>query len=195
MNKKFNLTVPQENIWLMEQLNPNSNINHIYGTLFIDKKMDLELLQDAINRMIENNDALRLRITEENAKPVQYIADYKSENFPVYFVDKNETTTIQEIIHAISLEHMNILDHKLYDFRIIDCSTCVYLCVKMHHIIADAWSMAQLFVEHLDEFYQQAQNHLISEKKPSYLNYIKKNEEYKVSEKYTKDHIFWEKYV
>ena len=37
--KYFDLTIPQENIWVTEQLNPNSNVNQIYGTLFINKKM------------------------------------------------------------------------------------------------------------------------------------------------------------
>lgn len=191
----FNLTSPQENIWLTEQLNQDTNINQIYGTLFIDKKMDLDLLKLAINRMIENNDALRIRIIEQNAKPMQYVADYEYDDIPVYFLEDDKSNKIQEIIDAIGSEHINILDNKLYDFRIIYCPHCVYLCVKMHHIIADAWSMAQLFVEHLDFFYKQVQNEMISEKKPSYLNYIEKSENYKNSEKYEKDRKFWEKYV
>lgn len=193
--KYFDLTIPQENIWVTEQLNPNMDINHIYGTLFIDQKMDLELLKVALNRMIENNDALRIRVTEQDTKPMQSISDYEYDEIPVYFVDDDKSDKIQEIIHAIGLEHMPVLDHKLYDFRIIACPDCVYLCVKMHHIIADAWSMAQLFVEHFGLFYEQAQNNVISEKKPSYLHYIEKNETYKNSEKYEKDKKFWEKYV
>lgn len=193
--KYYNLTIPQENIWVMEQLNENTDINQIYGTLFINQKMDLEILKKAINRMIENNDALRIRVLEENTKPLQYIADYEYEDIPVYFVEDDADTTIDEIIHAVGLEHMNILNHKLYDFRIIACPNSVYLCVKMHHLIADAWSMAQLFVEHLGYFYEQVQTNKISEKKPSYLTYIEKNETYKKSEKYEKDKKFWEKYV
>ncbi len=197
-NKKikcYDLTIPQENIWLIEQVNENTNINQIYGTLFINQKMDLELLKLAINRMIENNDALRIRITKENSIPKQFISEYEYDDIPVYFVDDDNNEKIQEIIRTIGLEHINILNHKLYDFRIIYCPNCVYLCVKMHHIIADAWSMAQLFVEHFGLFYEQVQNNLLSEKKPSYLNYIEKNEAYKNSEKYLKDQKFWEKYV
>lgn len=195
-NKKYyELTIPQQNIWLVEQLNPNTTINNIYGTLSIKKSLDLNILKNAINKIIENNDALRIRIDEIDSKPMQYIHEFEYEDLPVYFIDANEKEKIQNIIRTISLEHINILNNKLYDFRIIYSPTEVTLCVKMHHLIADAWSMAQLFVEHLNYFYEKLENHLIAEPKPSYISYIEKNNNYINSEKFTKDKLFWENYV
>ncbi len=191
----FDLSIPQENIWLTEQLNENTDINHIYGTLFINKKMDIELLKIAVNRIIENNDALRLRILQKDGKPMQYVSEYEYQEIPVYVVEEDKSNKIEEIIQSVRAESINLLEDKLCDFRIIACPNCVYICVKMHHIVADAWSMAQLFVEHLGLFYEQAKNQEPSEKKPSYLNYIQKNENYKHSEKYKKDQKFWQEYI
>ena len=191
----FNLTIPQENIWMVEQLNPNTTINNIYGTLTIDKKLDLDILKKAINFIIEKNDALRIRITWKDAKPVQYFSDYEYDDLPVYFLEDSEQEKLEEIVRLIGAEHIEILDNKLYDFRIIYMPNRVCICVKMHHIIADAWSVAQLFVEHLKFFYSAIENGENIAKKPSYLNYIEKNENYRESNKYSTDKAFWEKYV
>ncbi len=157
--------------------------------------MDIELLKIALNRVIENNDALRLRILQKDGKPMQYVSEYEYQEIPVYVVEEDKSNKIEEIIQSVRAESINLLEDKLCDFRIIACPNCVYICVKMHHIVADAWSMAQLFVEHLGLFYEQAKNQEPSEKKPSYLNYIPKNENYKHSEKYKKDQKFWQEYV
>ena len=191
----YNLTIPQENIWMVEQLNPNTNVNQIYGTLSIEKSLNLDIVRAAINRMIKNNDALRIRVTEKDTKPVQYIAEYEYEDLPVYFLEDSEQDKVKEIVRSIGLEHLNILNGKLYDFRIIYMPSRVCLCVKMHHLIADAWSMAQLFVEHFGLFYKEAENNILSSQKPSYLEYIFKNEQYRNSEKYLKDQQFWTNYI
>lgn len=193
--KYYDLTIPQENIWLTEELNPNTNVNNLYGTLFINKNLDLDILKKAINRVIENNDALRLRITQIGAKPFQYLSNYEYEDIPVYFIDNNEENKVDNIIETVGLEHINPIDNKLYDFRIIYNPNYSYVCVKMHHIIADAWSMGQLFVENLKFFYSEIKENRISEKKPSYLDYIEKNKNYRTSDKYLNDQKFWQEYV
>ena len=197
-NKKikcYDLTIPQENIWLIEQLQENSTINNVYGTFFIHKSLDLAILKKAINKIIENNDALRIRIEQQNSKPVQYIEPYEYDDLPVYFLDEDDETKIQEIINTIGLEHISILNHKLYDLRLISTPSSVYVCIKMHHIIADAWSMGQIFIENIQKYYTEIEENRVVDKKTSYLDYVKKTTEYKSSDKYLRDMKFWQKYV
>ena len=194
-NQYFELTIPQENIWMQEQMNPNTNINLIYGTLSIEKKMDLDNLKAAINRVIETNDALRIRLIEVDTKPMQYIADYEEDEIPVYFLEDDNSEKMSAIVHSVGLEHINILGSKLYDFRIIYMPNRVCICVKMHHIIADAWSMAQLFVQNLLKSYEEIEKGQLPTQNPSYENYIMKIENYKKSDHYLRDENFWKKYV
>lgn len=193
--KYYNLTIPQENIWMIEQLNENSTINNICSTFLIKKSLDLEILKKAINKIIENNDALRIRITMQNSKAVQYIADYEYDDLPVYFLDDNYEEKVKEILHTISLEHTNIMNHKLYDLRLVSCPAGTYICMKMHHVIADAWSMGQIFIENLPKYYTQIEENRIIDKEVSYLDYVQRTEDYKNSEKYLRDMKFWQKYV
>ena len=154
-NKKYyELTIPQQNIWLVEQLNPNTNINNIYGTLSIKKSLDLNILKNAINKIIENNDALRIRIDEIDSKPMQYISDYEYDDLPIYYLDSDDKNRIDNIINTIGLEHINIINNKLYDLRLISTPSSVYVCIKMHHIIADAWSMGQIFIKNIKKYYK-----------------------------------------
>lgn len=193
--KLYNLTSPQQNIWTVEQLNPNTNINNVFGTFLVHQNWDIDILQKAINKIIENNDALRIRIVEKNSKPMQYFSNYEYENLPVYFLDSDDSEQINSIINTIGLENMNLINSKLYDLRIISTPSSTYVCLKMHHMIADGWSMGQIFIENIKKYYNELEENRVVNTTSSYLDYIEKNEEYKNSEKYSKDEAYWKNYV
>lgn len=71
-NNMYNLTSPQENIWMLENLNKNTNMNNILGTFCMDEILDVNMLQQAINKMIEINEGLRIRIKliERDSVPI-----------------------------------------------------------------------------------------------------------------------------
>lgn len=189
----YDLTIPQENIWLLEKNNPNTNLNNICGTFRIDKKLDITILNEVMNKIVETNDALRIKIIEEE-KPKQYISEFEYESFKTYIFDDEDTQKINKTVQKIAEKRLEILDSKLYDIAIIQnrVETCV--CVKTHHIISDAWTLGQV-AEQIKENYLKIFNQEEIEVKPSYLNYINKDKDYRVSEKYLKDKEYWEDYI
>lgn len=46
--EKYHLTIPQENIWLLENVNANTTINNILGTFRINKKLNLRILNKVV---------------------------------------------------------------------------------------------------------------------------------------------------
>ena len=78
MQKKetYELTSPQKSIWITEQFYKESNINTLCATFFIKEKVDFQNLEKAINIVVEENDALRLRIILNNGNIEQYISEY-----------------------------------------------------------------------------------------------------------------------
>ena len=60
-NKNYGLTYPQKNIWLVEKFNGELPINSIVGTVEINRDFDSTLCIDAVNNVIKNNDALRIK--------------------------------------------------------------------------------------------------------------------------------------
>ncbi len=63
--EKYHLTIPQENIWLLENVNANTTINNILGIFKINKKLNLRILNKVMNKIIETNDALRIKYVSD----------------------------------------------------------------------------------------------------------------------------------
>ena len=51
MNEKYNLTFPQQNIWVENILYGNSKVNLITGIININKKINIEYCKKAINNV------------------------------------------------------------------------------------------------------------------------------------------------
>ena len=74
--KLYNLTSPQNAIYLTEEYASGSSVNLISGNVLIDEEVNFDLLEKALNLFVQRNDAIRIRVCMENNKPKQYIQDY-----------------------------------------------------------------------------------------------------------------------
>ena len=73
----YPLTSPQKSIWYTERMYSGTSISNVAGTLRIKDKVDVEILDKAINLFIKNNDGMRLRIClDDDGNPQQYVSDY-----------------------------------------------------------------------------------------------------------------------
>lgn len=192
--EKYHLTIPQENIWLLENVNANTTINNILGTFIINKKLNLRILNKVMNKIIETNDALRIKIVKEDNIPKQYVSDFEEEIFETCFFDDYNDIEINKAIKNFSSQKLQIIDSKLYDIKILqnNIETCV--CVKTHHIVSDAWTLGQV-AEQIKEYYLKLSKDEEINVKPSYLEYIRKDEKYRLSERYEIDKDFWNDYI
>ena len=186
------ITSPQRNIWLTEKLNEGSSMNILFGTFTMPKRLDLDLLKKAINKMIEINEGLRIQVFMEEGELRQQVVRYQEEEIKSYKLEKDDE--LEKLVKKIQKEPLCFIKHKLYDFQIIQTNEKIIVCVKLHHIIGDAWTMMQT-VEQMKELYIAIKENKEIQEKPSYIEYIKKEEEYKNSNKYNKDKEFWNEYV
>lgn len=192
---KHKLTIPQENIYLIESANNNTNMNNIFGVFKICKKLDIEILKVVMNRIIENNDAFRIKIIENNNNiPEQFMDDFKYEDIPVYILEDEDEVEVNRIIRKIADKRLEMINSKLYDIRIIQNKIATYVCVKTHHINSDAWTLGQV-AEQIKSYYLKISNNEDIKMNPSYLEYIKKDEKYRLSDKYLIDKEYWNEYV
>ena len=76
MRDFYNLTTPQNSIWLTEQYYPNTSISNISGTILIKDMVDFKALEKALNLYVQNNDAIRFHIVLEDGIPKQYVSSY-----------------------------------------------------------------------------------------------------------------------
>ncbi len=192
----YELTGPQMNIYLREQAYDKTPINVVCFSSYINKDVDIEICQKAINEIIKCNDSLRFRIIKNEDGIFQKLEKYEYENIPV--IDCSNKT-VEEIRKEIDID-TNIPftpfeNSKLYKFTIYKMSNNhIVLSFKMHHIISDGWGASIIFKQ-FNTFYYLLSNNLDLINFPSYLNYIDTEKEYLNGNSFIRDKKYWENYL
>ena len=192
MKQLFNLTQPQKRIWIVENIVPETPIGNIGGIFTIHKKLNLNILKKAINLVVNDDKGFLLNIIPTENELKQYILDssFEDEISCSFFEDEKK---LMQWINQDFTKNINLYNDKLYKIEVINLAnekTLVYL--KMHHIISDGWSCNIIFKK-IGEYYDDLINNQLIERKTnySYLDYINKENEYLVSERFNKDKKYW----
>ena len=191
--KYYPLTHSQMGIWDLEQVFKGTAISNIGGTLLIEEEMDFDILERAINRFIEKNDSIRIRIKEVNCEPIQYIDDFTYKKLDTVDFTRKSKEVMDKWISNKMHQTFKLLENDLFEFVLIKSwngQNGYY--AKLHHMIADAWTMALNGTQTM-EYYKQLKDGLriIEEKNPSYIEYISSEQAYKDSPRFHKDREFW----
>ena len=195
-NEVFNLTSPQENIWLVEKFNEGTNVNTIACSIEIKNGLNEDICKEAIDYVINTNDSMRTyfifdekdgsNISQKFLKSIEY--DVKVLDLTTYSKDEIEGTK-----KRLNNEPIDLKNNKLFEFYILrynENSGCIFM--KIHHIICDAWSCRNIGMELVKYMSEKTTENIIPiEAKPSYIDYIKYQDEYKNSKAYVEDRIFW----
>lgn len=188
----YPLTHSQRGVWASERFYPNTSMGNIAATLRIAAEVDYVLLERAINLFIKENDAIRLRITERDGEPRQYVSDYRYHflNVHDFTEDINELYKWDEKQTRIPME---MIDSDLFFFALVKIGERDGgFYVKFHHLISDAWTMALLGNQVLEHYYALKEGLEIPERKmPSFIDYIQNEREYKESARFLKDREYW----
>ena len=115
----YNLTTPQQNIYNETKFYSDTALGNIGGTLeFSMEGLTSELIEKAINLLIDAAEGLRLRITEEGGEVCQHVGNHEYESIPV--IDATELTQEQIDEHVSDLMRTPITyEGKLYRFEIL----------------------------------------------------------------------------
>jgi len=196
MENKYSLTFPQKNIWLVEKFFGKSPINTIVGIFNVNKEFDKDICEKAVNKMVEVNDALRIKVIEENDEAVQYVDNYAY--FSVDFFDVTDKTPEErkELENELTTLPFEVVNSPLYYFAIVKIGEDKgYIFVKLHHLVSDAWTfgnVATSLAEYVDLLTENREEEIT---KPSYVDFIKSEQEYIKSDKFIKDKEFWNEYL
>lgn len=193
MDNKYSLTYPQKNIWMVEEFFGKSPINTIVGLFYVNYGFDRKKCEEVVNKMVELNDALRLQIYK-NAKTgeiYQEIADYKY--FLVDFFDLTKLNKSEEELNSeLASLPFNVLGEPLYYFAVIKTGEdSAYILVKLHHLIADAWTYSNV-ATFLASFLEDMKG---ENDQPSYTEYIESEKQYVLSDRFNADKEFWSEYL
>ncbi len=193
--KYYPLSHTQKAIWYMEKVYPKTSIGIIAGNIKIIDTVNVELFEKAINLLIAQNEALRIRLIDEDGEPFQFVKEYEFEKIDFFdFSYDGGLNDSYDWEDEKTQEPFEVLEGKLYYFAILkrNENEFVYF-MKTHHLISDAWSMV-IIINEVVETYYKLKNYedIYYNKKPSYMDYVINETEYKYTEKFLKDKVFWE---
>ncbi len=181
MKNAYPLSHAQRRIWYTQKKYPDSAMFHIGGTVQIDGRVDIRLLRQALCRVVSENDALRLRFAVRDGEPVQYLYEGEPEVELLDLSGEAEPEKAYEsMCSTIKQEAFSPEEGKLY--RLIVCrlreNKTVYF-VKLHHLVADGWSM-KLLTEQVTAAYEAQISGAASDCPafPSYLEYVAQEQKY-----------------
>ena len=74
--KMYELSYPQKSIFLTDQFYGDKHISIISGWCMIKEKINYSKLNDALNKLVKENDAYRITFIEENSEIKQIFKEY-----------------------------------------------------------------------------------------------------------------------
>ena len=189
----YPLTHPQQRIYYTERLHPGTSMWNNAGTIKIRGFLDFELLERAVLSYVRDNPSLRLRITERDGVPMQYISDEIPAKLDIMDFSARGTAWLYEWDTMMSQSPTPMMDSKLYYFALVRLGeTEGGIYVRVHHLISDALSLVMLS-SRIMENYQALLDSRPFPLPPSgsYIDHIREEQEYFHSKRFVFDHQFW----
>ena len=165
----------------------------IGGAAILTGDIDKNLLIECIKECIDENDAFRIQLCKDE-EYYQYFSDDNQYNiFETAFDDNRDLeTNLKEFEKTVFREPFDLLNHPLYAFYVFQTSNgCGYI-IKIHHVIADGWSM-QLIVKAISNFYSMKKDNYTEKdrQKGSCLTFLYNEQNYHASKQFNEDQEFW----
>ncbi|MBD2095649.1 amino acid adenylation domain-containing protein [Trichocoleus sp. FACHB-591] len=151
------LSLSQQRLWFLHQLEPNSSAYHLSAALRFTGNLDVAILEHSLNVILERHEILRTQFQILDGEPVQAIAPTLKINIPlVDWQDLPPSIQATKTAQFIQTEIERVFDlgqAPLFRIKLLRLSPTHHLAVlTMHHIITDGWSM-NVFVRELTELY------------------------------------------
>jgi len=186
------LTNSQKSIWVTEQYYKGSSINNICGSAIIEEQIDFIKLEEAVEIVCRKHDNFKLQLKIEDGEVMQVISEGK--NPKIDTLNIATSNELEKELDKIVRNPFKLEESELYKFYIIKFKNGEGgFMLNIHHLIADAWTLAFICNEIIKTYSDLKQNKEIETKAIySYIDYIEAEQEYLASEKYQKDKKYWE---
>ncbi|WP_239163494.1 condensation domain-containing protein, partial [Paractinoplanes rishiriensis] len=150
------LTPAQLGVWVGQELDPDSPGYNCGVRIAFAGRLDAKLLQQALNEVVAETEALRLRFTERGGAVTQYVDELVGD-VPLTVVDLGgepdpdaaaAAWMQRDLAVPVDLRHDPLFTHVLFE---LPADRCV-LYLRYHHIVLDGYGQA-LYVNRLAEVY------------------------------------------
>jgi hypothetical protein len=145
------LTLPQRELWETSPVPVGDVANHICCLINIRGVLSPEACEDALRRVVERQEALRLSFLPGKAGPVQMIRRTADPNLHFRPLPDGliHNEAVEEAASEVFGTPMDLVRGPLYRAEVLQLSADVHVIVlAIHHAIADGWTLG-VFTEDL----------------------------------------------
>ena len=189
------LTANQREIWLEQELFPDSPIYNIGGFVEIKAAVDCNVFYRAVNCVVEENDALQIVL--EKYGGIAYQRFVQSNDAELHVEDFSDDQDPNNRCLAWMRKEFEkpflLYGNHLFNFTLIKVSSEFYVWFsKFHHMIIDGWSISSV-VTRVGELYTELKKDSTVKVTPgnSYREYALHDSEYFKSGQYKKAQEYW----
>jgi amino acid adenylation domain-containing protein len=146
------LSFAQQRLWFLEQMNPGSPAYNIPSAVLMKGRLDLNALTESFNQVIRRHEVLRTVFRMTDGRPFQVILPELKINMPVYDLTgvsgEDQMEEAGKIITEDNLKPYDLNNGPLIRILLIKLQEEEnVLCLNMHHIISDGWTLQILMRE------------------------------------------------
>ncbi|MEE0929527.1 MAG: condensation domain-containing protein, partial [Acutalibacteraceae bacterium] len=181
---EYELSAEQKRIYVLEKLNQNTTIYNMPSIVQVQFDINLDYLQNILNKVIDRHESLRTAFIVNNGKIVQRVYNQVECKIKKYILSNNQSITdiMNEFIKPFELERAPLLR-----VAFIEDNDKNYLLLDMHHIISDGKS-EKIF---LNDFYSLIEGKCLPDMEMQYKDYVKQQKDILCSKRINVAKQFW----
>ncbi len=194
------LSHAQRRIYFTEKIYENTSVNNTAFLIGLSENVDHELLKEAFRHVVNQNQALRLRIkvVDGNSEPYQYVSPPLDEiNVESIKCGLNgEEHLKREVLEPFAQTTFNLEGGPLFAFKIVEFKDQTMYLVNLHHLIGDGWTIFLV----CDQVYKALEvlksgDKPHSEPLPDYLDFVENERKYLNSDASVEHLKFWKQHL
>lgn len=181
--QKMSLSPAQQRLYIINQTNPGSTVYNMPSIFRLEGDVDLNKLQQVINKLVERHQSLRTRFYVENDKIFQEIYTECKVFVEHKVVDSNNLENeIAGFIKPFNLNQAPLLRAAI--FKVVNE---FILVIDIHHIIADIVSISIL----IKEFFELYNDRTVEAINYEFVDYIHSISEKEYLTRISEQEKFW----
>lgn len=186
MSTSYEASKQQKNFYVLQQMAKEVVHYNMPAVFQVQGELDYHNLQQALNKVIQNNEIYRTSFHIEDDMIVQKIHDKHTVTIDTKVIDKNNLEDyISDFVKPFDLSKLPLIR-----MSVLNISKNEYIIVvDIHHIISDGMSISLFMKELLDHYLLQGPKR----KEYQYRNYSEWQKMFVRSEKYLNQKSFWNK--
>jgi amino acid adenylation domain-containing protein/thioester reductase-like protein len=195
--KFYELSHPEKRLLYMQKYYPGTAMWNVSQSVILNTPVDFNILKQAMGLFIKNNRNMRIRFSETEEGPRQYIETFSAADADFETVEFNGPNAGDKMHEWAESESgkpfSDFLGGRLYRFYIIKLDERRGgFYINGHHMIFDGASLAVL-TDKVVEYYERlvSGESVIEENFPLYFDYLGQEAAYLSSKDFESDRDFW----